>query len=184
MSEIIAIEEALDWLSGIGDRDFLMVSYLQALRDLSRRTGAFREVRTLPAVAGVQVYTLPASTVQIDQVLADAEEVPKTDAMGLDLVRPAWPTDAGTPIAWLEDQQRQNVFELYPTPTQAGELAAVSRIVPKVSEVPSWVDGLLAMIIAAREASRLGETQDQPLAQALDPIITGLMTLLFVGAEG
>jgi hypothetical protein len=189
MTQASAITEALGWLSGMGDPIFLDLSYEEVVRDLSRATGVFQQWTVFQGQAGVQTYTLPASTIGIDTIVWTPTELLKTTAEALDLVKPERSADQGVPLFWMEDQHSQNTVEVYPTPTVTGAVppqatnnpVAFYRWVPPEADIPSWLEGIIAMRLAAREAARLGETQDAPLATTLEQVSAAILADILTG---
>jgi hypothetical protein len=192
-----ATTEAQDFLLGLGDANFLTESYTEVLRDLAKETGAFAQWKILDGAQNVNVYTLPATAIEIHQVVWFPEEIPQVDSAELEQADPAWKSTSGRPAVWLEDLQNATVFRVYPTPTVDGTRGLSSLMAPAAgimpmgnpvvffSEVPDdsrvfeWMTGPISMKMAAREAKRLGDQQDMKLAEALEQVAAALITMMF-----
>ena len=153
-------------------------------------------------------YPLPDTVLSILTVLYYPNELePAPVAEGLDLLSPTWRTATATvPTRYTQDLGPLLRLRLTPMPTNIGvretlpawlgipgftggaanNLVLMSLEVPLEADMPPWYEGLVGYAVAAQEARRLGETQDLPLAQALDGLVDGLVTMLLElwGKEG
>ena len=145
-------------------------------------------------------YPLPDTLLSILTVLYYPNELePAPVAEGLDLLSPTWRTATATvPTRYTQDLGPLLRLRLTPMPTTvglqgglpiwqgaAGSIEAASNNVvlmsievPLEPDMPQWYEGLVGYAVAAQEARRLGETQDLPLAQALDGLVDGLVGMI------
>ena len=143
------------------------------------------------------IYPLPDSLVHLLTVLYYPNELePVPVAEGLDLLTPTWRTTTGTPTRFTQDLEPFPRFRLSPIPTAIGtrgipvftgtsgatvgtnNLVLFTLQVPLEEDHPPWFEGLVSYAMAAREARRLGETQDLALAGALEQLVDGLVGML------
>jgi hypothetical protein len=189
MSLATTAQEARDWLGGLGhDTAFLNASYASVVRDLARTLPMFQAWTVIQGQAGVSLYTLPDTAVRLEAVIWYPRELWHTSSDALDTIRPGWGEEVGIPEMWYEDETAQNTFRVYPVPAVTGAVPpaftdnalVIYQAVPVEAEVYGWLEGLVAMRVASREAWRLGEQQDAKLAQALDTISAGLLSHLML----
>lgn len=147
----------------------------------------------------ISLYPLPSNLVDVLTVLYYPNELePAPVAEGLDLLTPTWRTATGTPTRYTQDLEPFPRVRLTPIPTVIGptgipiwtgisasgatvsadHLVFMTLQVPVETEFPPWFEGLVSYAVAAREARRLGETQDLALAQTLDGLVDGLVEML------
>jgi hypothetical protein len=197
-----AVEQALDFLGGLGQPEAVDARYPDVVRDLARETQAFVIWTMLDGSAAVSTYTLPPHALAIQHVIWYPEELPRTDARGLDLVAPGWEPTTGDPLTWHEDQSSARTFAVFPTPTADGARGLMAldspevglpptgnpvvfyAYVPEAEALPAWLDGVLALDLAAREAENLGEAQDLALSAALRQVSQMIRALVFRPPEG
>lgn len=156
---------------------------------------------TTPATAVVQVqqHTWPLLPDE-QEVLALAyypTDLTLTDiAPALDLAQPTWQTAVGTPRMYTQADTVALAVRLVPLPAAQGALNGLLGVVagggavvdhnlvlttltvPSADEVPSWLEGVLALRLAAREASRLGEATAAELSRVLAQVAGGVELLI------
>jgi hypothetical protein len=153
------------------------------------------------AVATVQVHqhTFP---LHLDEqalltMFAYPEELTVVDiAPALDLALPDWRTQRGTPRMYGQADTIQRAVRVVPLPMSQGaengilglgpgvgaavtnNLVLCAETTPAPDEVPPWLEGLLMLHLASREAERLGESHAAELAGALRQVATGVQALV------
>ena len=154
-----------------------------------------------PQAASLQVltalYPLSEETVHLlSAVYYPGELEPVPVASSLDLWQNQWQTLTGTPGYITQDLDATHRVRLIPIPTALGQdgipifsglpgatvgannLVLFVTRTPEEAEMPSWFEGLLVYALGAREARRLGETQDVTLAESLDAVTESVVTML------
>ena len=143
------------------------------------------------------IYPLPDSLVHLLTALYYPNELePAPVAEGLDLLSPTWRATTGTPTRFTQDLEPFPRLRLSPIPTAIGargvpvftgtsgatvgtnNLVLFTLQVPLEEDMPPWFEGLVSYAVAAREARRMGETQDLALANALEQLVDGLVGML------
>jgi hypothetical protein len=143
------------------------------------------------------LFPLPETALQLlalHYMPRELEPVVVTQAM--DLLDPTWRSRRDTPIRYTQDLTRLGHVQLTPLPTALaaqgippfsgipGAVASDQYVVfltldtPPLAWVPEWVEGLVALALAAREAGRQGETMDPALSQTLDGVVRLVVAML------
>ncbi len=189
-----------DWVASVLPHVSLPATFPPSLYWLRLR--ATTPPTTTAAVASLvtvlrTLFPLPETAVQLLELHympRELEPVVVTPAM--DLLDPLWRSRTGTPTRYSQDLTRLGHVQLTPRPTTLaaqgippfsgipGAVSSDAYVVfltldtPPLSWVPEWMEGLVALALAAREAGRQGETMDPGLRQSLQGVVTVVLELL------
>jgi hypothetical protein len=158
---------------------------------------------TTPASASVVVHqhTFPLR-LEEHQILTMAayptELSAVTIAPALDLAVPDWQTQRGTPRMYCQSDTPALGVRIVPLPASQGvengvlglaagvgaavtnNLVLCAAITPQNDTIAPWLEGILTVHLASREAERLGESTAAELATALRQVGQGLINMLML----
>lgn len=120
---------------------------------------------TAAVTAGTAVYALPASATTLLALLFDDAYLWPTTLRELEVAAGlGWRDATGTPTCWLQEEETENNFRLWPTPDYAGTLRLVYG--EARTDVPTWLEPAMAWDILSREFQRDSDHRDPSFARA------------------
>ena len=120
MSEANAKQLVTDWDAGMATSTMTTNGYEYVLDDLER-LGWLTAATQVASVAETATYTLPTGAVRLLTVFYGDRELFRESRSALRYYGERWRDRSGSPIAFLEDQETDNTFRLWPTPTLASD---------------------------------------------------------------
>jgi len=155
---------------------------------------------TTAAVATVQVrqHTWPLDQREQDIVALSyyPNDLTRTEIVeALDVTLPDWRTQVGPPRMYHQVEETALGVRLVPLPPTQGDpngllgflptaavltnnLVLCAAVTPEEGDIPPWLEGLVALRLAARESQRLGETSAPDLGKTLLQLTENLETMI------
>jgi hypothetical protein len=188
-----------DWTQGIPTGVTFPVSF--DANQFWIRLRATTAPSTIAPVASLavqrQIFPLPDEALQLLNIhYMPSELAPILVGEALDLLDPSWRTRQGQPSRYTQDITSTIRVRLTPLPQAVaatgippfsglpGAVATAGYVVmflletPRADALPDWLEGVVALGLAAREAMREGETQDLVLAGALKQVLGMVLGIL------
>lgn len=157
------------------------------------RAGLWVEVSLVPLTAGTHLYTLPDNALVLLHAFYDDRQLDRERVEDMDIM-PGWRDHRGAPLAYVQADEADRTFRLYPIPTVASKAyvplygeplgrdypsytAAVLTTYRRTSFQP-WLGMYAALKVSALEFTRDGKQRDEPFAKACADVASFVAMLL------
>lgn len=101
-------------------RDEVVGAVNQRIAKFLVETGLIRKRATIALLAGQVEYDLPTDVIEIRRVDLDGAALNRLDELQLDVGRPGWQLETGTPFAYIEEPRPSLTIKVVPIPTVGG----------------------------------------------------------------
>jgi len=192
MSETNAKQLITDWDVSFSSATAITNGYEYVL-DTIERLGWLTAATQQLGVANTAAYTMPAGAVRLFHLFYDDRELFRETRQTLRTNGERWRDVTGQPVGFIEDQETDNTFRLFPIPTIAGDALNypnaepfgrdfprynITTLASHRDNPPTWLDVNVALMtmIYARELE--SANQDLPMAESLKALNGLLMGIL------